>query len=327
MTSVAFNIEKPSMDLRNTSSTAIQTQQRIGFIGLGAMGGPIARHLCAAGFHVSGFDVQPEALQRLVKAGGHAAETAAGAATNADLLIVMVVNGEQAEAVLFGQGSAAAMPAGATVILSSTLPPAQAEAIAARLESMGLLMLDAPVSGGVTGAEAGTLTVIASGPDAAFDATGAAFRAFSSRVYRVGQRAGQGSTVKLVNQLLTATHIALTAEALALGTRAGVDPALLCEVVSNSAGRSFQFEKRAPRMIAGEHTPQSRVDIFLKDLSIALETAATLKAPVPIASAAHQVFTMAAAAGLGQSSDTEVLRVYEAFGALDIADAAKRPKV
>lgn len=315
------------MDLPETPTPAAQARRRIGFIGLGAMGGPIARHLCEAGHRVAGFDLNHAALERLAQAGGTAASGAAEAARGADLLFVMVVNGAQAEAVLFGQDTAAAaLPRGATVILSSTLPPDHAAAIASRLEEMGLFMLDAPVSGGVTGAEAGTLTVIASGPDAAFDAAAAVIRGYCGQLYRVGSRAGQGSTVKLVNQLLTATHIALTAEALALGARAGVDPSLLYEVVAHSAGRSFQFEKRAPRMIAGDHEPQSRVDIFLKDLSIALDAARGLNAPVPIAAAAHQVFTMAAGAGLGPRSDTEVLRVYESFGALDIAELAKGTK-
>ncbi|MCR0983855.1 NAD(P)-dependent oxidoreductase [Roseomonas populi] len=315
------------MDLPEHVTPAAQATRRIGFIGLGAMGGPIARHLCKAGYRVVGFDLNRAALERLEQAGGTAAPHAAGAAGGADLLVVMVVNGGQAEAVLFGEGgAAAALPRGATVILSSTLPPDHAAAIALRLEGMGLLMLDAPVSGGVTGAEAGTLTVIASGSDAAYEAAAPAIRAYSGQLYRVGDRAGQGSTVKLVNQLLTATHIALTAEALALGARAGVDPTLLYDVVAHSAGRSFQFEKRAPRMIAGDHEPQSRVDIFLKDLSIALDAARGLNAPVPIAAAAHQVFTMAAGAGLGPKSDTEVLRVYESFGAVDVAELARRAK-
>jgi putative dehydrogenase len=294
------------MDPSEPEATLTRRALRIGFIGLGAMGGPIARHLCAAGHRITGFDINPVALRRLEEAGGTAACSAAEAAEAAEaaggaaILFVLVVNDKQAEIVLFGEGGAvAALPAGATVILSSTLPPDQAAALAARLDEIGLLMLDAPLSGGVTGAEAGTLTVIASGPDAAYAAAEPALRAFSSKLYRVGKRAGQGSTVKLVNQLLTATHIALTAEALALGARAGVDPSLLCEVVAHSAGRSFLFEKRAPLMIAGDHTPQSRVDIFLKDLSIALDAARGLNAPVPIAAAAHQVFTMAAAAGLG----------------------------
>ena len=315
------------MDLPESHAPMAGTGQRIGVIGLGAMGGPIARHLCSVGYRVAGFDLNRAALDRLEAAGGEVASDAAGAADGAGLLVVMVVNGGQAEAVLFGEGgAAAALPLGATVVLSSTLAPDHAAAIASRLAGMGLLMLDAPVSGGVTGAEAGTLTVIASGPDAAYEAAAPAIRAFCGQLYRAGDRAGQGSTVKLVNQLLTATHIALTAEALALGARAGVDPSLLYDVVAHSAGRSFQFEKRAPRMIAGDHEPQSRVDIFLKDLSIALDAARGLNAPVPIAAAAHQVFTMAAGAGLGPMSDTEVLRVYESFGALDIADLARRAK-
>ena len=296
---------------------------RIGFIGLGAMGGPICAHLAAAGHQVTGYDLQPAAVQAVVERGVAPAASVREAAIGADLFVVMVHNAGQADAVLFGDGGAAeALPGGATVWLASTVAPAYAQGLQVRLAEMGLRMVDGPVSGGATGAQAGNLTIIVSGETAALDLAEGAMQACAGVIHRVGEQAGAASTVKLVNQLLTAAHIALTAEAVALGTRAGVDPELLVKVISQSAGTSRQFEKRAPRMVAGDHVPQSTVNIFLKDLEIALDTARSLKFPTPLAASAHQIFSMAAGAGDGASSDTTVLRVYERNGGVDVSAAA-----
>lgn len=297
---------------------------RIGFIGLGAMGGPICGHLAAAGHDVAAYDIRPTAVDAAAARGARPAASVREAASDAQLLVLMVHNAAQADAVLFGQGgAAAALPAGAVVWLASTVAPAYARGLQASLRERGLGMVDGPVSGGATGAQAGTLTIIASGDAPSLRIAEPAMRACSSVIHQVGEEAGAASTVKLVNQLLTASHIALTAEALALGARAGVDPDVLVEVISQSAGASRQFEKRAPRMAAGDHAPQSTVDIFLKDLEIALDAARALRFPVPIAASAHQVFSMAAGAGDGPNSDTTVLRVYERNGGVDVAAARK----
>lgn len=282
----------------------------------------MAAHLVRAGLAVRGFDIAPAARERLAAAGGVPATSPADAAAGASALVVMVHDARQAREVLFGaEGAAPALAKGAAVWLASTIAPDDARAIGADLAAIGLHMVDGPVSGGATGAQSGTLTVMAGGDDTPFDTLAPVFAACTARVFRVGP-IGAGSTVKLVNQLLTASHIALTAEALALGARAGVDPALMIEVVTASAGNSVQFAKRAPRMAAGDHAPQSTVNIFLKDLGIALDAARSLQFPVPLAAAAHQVFTMAAGAGFGRESDTNVLRVYERMGGVDVAAVA-----
>jgi 3-hydroxyisobutyrate dehydrogenase len=184
-------------------------------------------------------------------------------------------------------------------------------------------LIDGPVSGGLTGAQAGELTIMASGHPDALALAEPVMRACARTVHKVGAQAGAGSQVKLINQLLTATHIALTAEAVAFGARAGLDPRVLTEVISQSAGRSFQFEKRAPRMVAGDHAKHSTVNIFLKDLEIALEGARQLRFPTPLTATAHQVFTMAAGMGLAMESDTRVLDVYERNGGVDVAQAGR----
>jgi putative dehydrogenase len=301
--------------------------RRVGFLGLGAMGSGMAATCVRAGLTVRGYDVSAEALDRLTQAGGTAAASPAEAAGDAELLAVVVATAEQADAALFGErGAVAALPAGATVALHATVPPAYAVALGDRLGATGHLLLDAPMSGGAAAAASGSLSVMASGPAAAFAAAEPALAAMAARVYRVGEAPGAGSTVKMVNQLLAGVHIAAAAEAIALGTRAGVSPRLLFEVISNSAGNSWMFGNRVPHMLDGDYTPLSAVEIFVKDLGIVLETGRGLRFPLPVAAAAHQQFLAAAAAGFGRQDDAAVVRVYERLAGIDVAAAAREPR-
>ena len=300
----------------------------IGFVGLGAMGMGMATTLVKAGFAVQGYDVSPAAVARFVEAGGRGAETAAEAARGADVLVVMVVSGEQAEAVLFGDdGAAEALPRGSVIMLCSTVAPAYARAAGERVRARGLEMLDAPVSGGVVRAAEGKLSIMASGSAAAFAKTAPLLAVLAERVYRLGDECGQGSTVKMVNQLLAGIHIAAAAEAMALGVKAGVDPQQLYEVISNSAGSSWMFQNRVPHMLAGDYTPLSAVEIFVKDLGIVLETGKQQRFPLPLAAAAHQMFLMAAAAGYGRLDDAAVVKVFEQLAGISVSanpDAGKQ---
>jgi 3-hydroxyisobutyrate dehydrogenase len=235
------------------------------------------------------------------------------------VLVIMVHNAAQVDQVMFeGSGAVGTLAPGATVWLASTVAPAYAAALNRKLADKGIQFVDGPVSGGVVGAEAGSLSVIAGGDDKALADVASVMRACASHVFHVGP-AGAGSTVKLINQMLTASHIALTAESLVMGTRAGIDPGLLIDVITHSAGTSRQFEARAPRMLAGDHTPHATVRTFLKDLGIALDWARTLDMAVPLTAAAHQIFTMAAGTGHADESDTTVVRIYEAFAGIDLA--------
>lgn len=291
----------------------------IGFIGLGAMGLGMATTLVRAGFCVQGFDINPQAGAKLTAAGGLGVTTGVDAARTADVLILMVVSGEQAEEVLFGAGgAAAALPTGAVVMLCSTVKPEFARKTGARLQALGLDLLDAPVSGGVVKAAAGQLSIMASGSAAAFAKTEAVLAALAERVYRLGDECGQGSTVKMVNQLLAGVHIAAAAEAMAFGVKAGVDPQQLYEVISNSAGASWMFQNRVPHMLAGDYTPLSAVEIFVKDLGIVLETGKEQRFPLFLAAVAHQMFLMAATAGYGRLDDSAVVKVFEQLAGIDV---------
>jgi putative dehydrogenase len=297
--------------------------RRIGVVGLGSMGLGMATCLVKAGFAVAGADLRHEAVETLRAIGGHGAASPAEAARGAGVVIVMVVNAAQVESVLFGEaGVVSTLPKGAVVMLSATVAASFAVATAARLEASGHLMLDAPVSGGAAGAASGKLTVMASGPAAAFDRTEGALAAIAGKVYRLGDRAGIGSTVKTVNQLLAGVHIAAAAEAMAFGTRAGADPRTLFEVISNSAGASWMFVNRVPHMLDGDYGPKSAVDIFLKDLGVVLDSGRELRFPLPLAAAAHQLFLMAAAAGHGREDDAAVVKVYEMLAGIRVSGKA-----
>ncbi len=181
-------------------------------------------------------------------------------------------------------------------------------------------MLDAPVSGGAVAAEAGSMTVMGSGSPAAFDAAALVLEAIAGKVWRLGDAVGVGSTVKMVNQLLAGVHIATAAEAIALGIRAGADPQTLFDVITTSAGNSWMFQNRVPHILAGDDTPLSSVNIFVKDLGIVLDQARALTFPLPMASAAHQLFLAAAAAGHGGRDDAFVIRVWEALAGITLPE-------
>jgi putative dehydrogenase len=301
--------------------------KRVGFIGLGSMGMGMARRLVGAGFDVAGYDVRKEAVASLVRDGGRAAASAAEAAAGASLLIIVVVNAEQVEEALFGpSGAAAVLEKGAVVMQSSTVPASFVRAIAEPLGAAGLLFLDAPISGGAKGAAEGKLTVMASGAPEAFAGAEPALAAMAGKVYRLGAEPGIGSTVKMVNQLLTGVHIAAAAEAMALGTRAGAHPRELYDVISNSAGASWMFQNRVPAMLVDDAKPSSAVEIFVKDLGIVLDSGRELRFPLPLAAAAHQLFLAAAAAGHGSEDDSAVVRVYEQLAGISISKAAAKKK-
>jgi L-threonate 2-dehydrogenase len=295
---------------------------RIGFIGLGAMGFGMAASLCRAGFAVTGYDLRREAIDRLAKLGGAGSASPDEAARSAEVLVLMVVNDAQVEAVLFGDhGAAAALPEGAVVVLSSTVPAGFVRSLAGRLAERGLLLLDAPVSGGAVAAEAGELTIMASGPPAAFAVADPALEACARTVYRLGEAPGIGSTVKAVNQLLAGVNLVTAAEGMAFGVAQGADPKVLYEVIRNAAGGSWMFDNRVPHMLDDDFAPRSACDIWIKDLGMVLGIAKDLCMPLPMAAAAYQVVMMAAAKGLGPIDDAGFVKVYESFTGRRIAEA------
>jgi 3-hydroxyisobutyrate dehydrogenase len=283
----------------------------VGVIGLGAMGGGIASSLRRGGFAVHVFDVRREAAEAFARDGGTACATAAQLAQACEVVVSVVVNAAQTDQVLFGDGGAvAAMRPGSAVVMCSTVDPNWSIALEARLADRGLLYLDAPISGGAAKAASGELTMMTSGRPEAYAKCQPVLDAMAARVYKLGDRAGAGSKVKTIHQLLAGVHIAAAAEAMALGLREGVDPKALYEVISNSAGNSWMFGNRMAHVLAGDYTPLSSVDIFVKDLGLVLDLARTSKFPLPLASTAHQMFMQASSAGHAKEDDSAVIKIF-----------------
>ncbi len=288
------------------------TKSILGFVGLGAMGQNAARQLLLAGHRVQGFDLRPESLQTFASQGGEVVTTPAQAAVQAMGTVLFVVNAAQAEAVLFGaDGLVGGAAPGHLVISCVTMSAADARRLAVRCQEHGLVFVDAPVSGGVAGAEAGSLSIMASGPAAALDTCAPVFAAMGSRVLNVGTEAGQGSTFKTINQLLCGVHLAAAGEAMAMAARAGLDTQQVFDLVSESAAASWMLRDRGPAMVQRSYTPtRSAVDIFVKDLGLVVDLARDLRFPATVSAAALQSFLGASGAGFGKQDDAAVTEFY-----------------
>jgi putative dehydrogenase len=301
------NAERVTINAENT------TVSTIAFVGLGAMGLPMAVNLVNKRMRVVGFDLRPEAVAKLEAAGGGGAASAAEAARAAAVLILMVVNADQAEDVLFAKGALDALASDATVIVMATCPPSRIADIAARVEKTGRGFVDAPVSGGVVGASAGTLTIMAAAMASTFDKAKPILSALGSNVFYLGEKPGQGAAMKTVNQLLCGVNLAAAAEGLALAENAGIDPALALEILSGSAASSWMLKNRGPRMVEDDGQVTSAVDIFVKDLGIVLDAGRAAKMGLPLAAAAHQLFLAASGLALGGRDDSQVIETYRAL--------------
>jgi len=293
------------------NSSEAQVNDSVAVIGLGAMGLGMAQSLRRAGFHVRACDVRAEVARQFAAEGGTACATPAEAASAADIVVSVVVNASQTEGVLFGEnGAARAMSKGSVFVMCSTVDPNWSIALEQRLADLGVLYLDAPISGGAAKAAAGTMTMMTAGRPEAYVKAGRALDAMAANVYRLGDCAGNGSKVKIINQLLAGVHIAAAAEAMALGLREGVDPQALYEVITHSAGNSWMFENRMAHVLAGDYAPLSAVDIFVKDLGLVLDTARATRFPLPLSATAHQMFMQASSAGHGREDDSAVIKIF-----------------
>jgi 3-hydroxyisobutyrate dehydrogenase len=286
------------------------------------MGLGIAGSLHRSGFDVVGCDVSAIAMARFSDMGGKVETSTAAAAKGADIAICVVVNAAQTETVLFGPGGAAAqMPAGGVIVSCATMAPDAARAFEAKAQTLGLLYLDAPISGGAARAASGEVTVMGSGTPAAFARARPALNAIAAKVYELGDAAGTGAAFKIVNQLLAGVHIAAACEAMTFAAAMGLDLPRVYEVITASAGNSWMFENRVPHILDGDYAPRSAVDIFTKDLGIVTDIGRSLKFPTPVAATAMQMFVMTAAAGMGRDDDASVARMLAGLAGLTLPEA------
>jgi 3-hydroxyisobutyrate dehydrogenase/putative dehydrogenase len=284
---------------------------RVGWVGLGAMGAPMAACAARAGFDVVAYDVDGERRAALTREGAAAATSAAEAAKGADVLAVMVATPEQVEDVLFGAAAAAdALRPGAVVLVMATVGPDAAADCAARLSERGVDLVDAPVSGGVARAATGDLLVLAAGNAAVLSRVRPLLDALAATVSVVGDDVGAGQKVKLVNQLLAGVHIAAAAEALAFAGAMGLDERACWEAVRHGAAASFMLDDRGARMLdASFDDVRSALDIFVKDMGLVADAARDAGAAVPLAAQAHELYQRGHRAGLGRLDDSSVIQV------------------
>jgi 3-hydroxyisobutyrate dehydrogenase len=283
----------------------------VGIIGLGAMGAGMAQSLRRAGHAPHVYDIRADVAQAFAAQGGTACASPAELGAVCDVVVSVVVNAAQTEAVLFGEnGCAATMKPGSVFVMCSTVDPNWSITLEARLAEQGILYIDAPISGGAAKAASGQMTMMTAARPEAYAAAGPLLDAMAAKVYRLGDKAGAGSKVKIINQLLAGVHIAAAAEAMALGLREGVDAAALYEVITHSAGNSWMFENRMAHVLAGDYTPLSAVDIFVKDLGLVLDVARASKFPLPLSSTAHQMFMQASTAGFAREDDSAVIKIF-----------------
>ena len=287
--------------------------------GLGSMGSGMALSLLRAGHEVSGADPCEEARAAFEAEGG----APAGAPGAVDAAVLVVVNSAQTEAVLFGEGGLAAeLRAGAVVLGCATVDPDFARSVEARLGEQGILYLDAPISGGAAKARQGALTVMASGAPAAFEAARPLLDAMAETVFELGDAAGPGSAMKVVNQMLAGIHIAAMGEAMGFGLSMGIEPAKTLEVISRCAGTSWMFENRGAHVAGGDYAPRSAVEIFVKDLGIVQDAARARRYGAPLSAAALQRFLEASGMGLGGEDDAAVAKVYARAAGLTLPGKA-----
>lgn len=289
-----------------------QPVKSVAVIGLGSMGMGAAKSCVRAGLDVYGVDLNPQALETLGNYGAKAVASDANQfASQLDAVLLLVINAKQVKSVLFDSGLAANLKPGTVVMVSATISAQDAKAIEAGLKAHDLLMLDAPVSGGAVKAEAGEMTIMASGSEQAFAKLAPVLDATAGKVYNIGPEIGLGATVKIIHQLLAGVHIAAGAEAMALAARANIPLDLMYDVVTNAAGNSWMFENRMKHVVDGDYSPKSMVDIFVKDLNLVADTAQDLKFPLPLASTALNMFTSASNAGFGKEDDSAVIKIFD----------------
>ena len=290
----------------------------VGFIGLGAMGNPMALDLVKRGFSLVVHDIDPVKAERWRTRGAALAPSPAEVAAKADRTICMVETTAQAEAVIAGErGIIHLARAGHIVACMSTIDPFVARRLAEQLAARGIAMVDAPVSGGTERAASGELCIIVGGDAQTVAACQDLFRAMGKNVFHMGGL-GQGLAMKLVNNMLIQVNTVAVAEALVLGVKAGLDPQAIYDVVRVSTGNSFAFEMRVPRILKRDFSPGGTVDISFKDQELETAFAKQLGVPVLLANVTQQVYQMARAAGLNKEDGSTVVKVYEQLAGVKI---------
>ena len=291
----------------------------IGFIGLGMMGAPMSKRLLDAGYKIVGFDVSHDALERARTEGITIASSPRGVAEQCGLVITMLANSEIVEKVVLGaDGVITGAVQGAVLIDMTSAYPMSTRKIAAELEKQHISMLDAPVSGGVSGAEQGTLSIIAGGDNEIFERCLPIFEVLGKNIFHMGSL-GSGHSMKAINNFLSACSVVATAEAVVVATKAGLDPNKVVEVLQVSTGRNYATDRKFPKFVLPRTFDDGfRVDLLSKDLDIFTRLARELGVPTFTAHTVHQIYHFALSHGYGQKGHTSIVQLIEEWAGVEI---------
>jgi 3-hydroxyisobutyrate dehydrogenase len=294
---------------------------RVGLIGLGAMGLPMARNLIKAGFPLTVWARRLENAIAIRAEGAVLAESPGALAASCDVVITMVTNSPDVRSLILEEGLLENARSGTVFVDMSTIAPAVARELAKACASHEIDFLDAPVSGGTQGAQAGTLTVMVGGRKEALEKVRPVLEALGGRIFYVGP-SGSGDVVKLVNNILVGTIAAATAEALVLGVKAGADAATMAEVVGASTGASWQLANQFPlRAFNGSFRPGFMTELLAKDLDLALELGSETEVPLFLTALTRQLYGISASSGYSRDDYTSVLRVLESTAGVEVRTA------
>ncbi len=292
--------------------------QKIGFIGLGIMGKPMAQNLIKAGYPLIVYDIAPEKVRQLAGAGAQAASSSSEAARASQIVITMLPNSpEVKEAVLGAGGVLEGAKPGTILVDMSSIAPLASKEVSQKAKDKGVTVLDAPVSGGEPKAVDGTLAIMVGGPQEAFDKVKDILAVMGASVTRVGD-IGSGNTTKLANQIIVALNIAAMSEAMVLATKSGVDPEKVYHAIRGGLAGSTVLDDKMPLALQGNFKPGFRIELHIKDLANALDTAHALGVPVPLSSAVMEIMQTLKADGKSQDDHGGIIQYYEKLANVEV---------
>jgi L-threonate 2-dehydrogenase len=290
---------------------------RVGVIGLGSMGSGIARNLIKGGFEVWVYDVRPEPIQKLVTEGAHAAASPQDLGAKSTFVFTVLLNFPQIqEAVLGPAGVLGGLQAGTTLSICSTISPAEVQIVGKAANSREVRVLDSPMSGGIRGAQSGSLTLMVGGDQQILEAARPILQAVAKNVYFCGKNLGDGQTVKMINQLLVTVGFIAMGEAVVLAEKSGLDLSLVHEAIKNSAGDSWVWRDKLPLIINRDFAARGALDIQIKDMNVVLEAGQRLGVPLLLGAAAQQINLIAQSRGLGREDASAVVKLVEEWANL-----------
>ena len=291
--------------------------KKIGFVGLGIMGKPMAKNLLKAGYELTVFDINQDAVNEVVAAGGVAAKTAKEVAAQSEAVITMLPNSPHVKTAVLGEnGVLEGAKPGLILIDMSSIAPLAAQEVAAAVAKKGVEMIDAPVSGGEPKAIDGTLSIMVGGKQEIFDRCVELLSKMGKSVVRCGD-IGAGNTTKLANQIIVALNIAALSEAMVLATKAGVDPELVFNAIRGGLAGSTVMEAKAPMILAGNFKPGFKIDLHIKDLANAIETGHDVGVPLPLTSSVMEILQALKVDGKGQNDHSGIAMYYEKMAKIE----------